>query len=217
MLQEGRFGQYVSNNIALCCGNDCSARLFAGTKTWVRGSTPNGPDHTAVAVIMFEPLFQYFRIPSFMDIRFNSSNIVQTRLEVVSPTTAKVTFSKLLNSTSSETVSIDITIDQDNGHAVLHYTVTQNGKAYEETVLPWNNATKSASFCGDSAWWYLNDPDDPFHDAEMHNAIAPFSPVLMGGPQVGHDPGEAIPGKPSAEPAGTFLGYDSGLEYYLRI
>ncbi|KAL2135254.1 hypothetical protein VTI74DRAFT_9239 [Chaetomium olivicolor] len=188
--QEGPFGQYVSNNISLCSGNDCSIRLFAGTKTWHRTGQP---DNTTLAVVELEPLFRNFHVPSFLDVQLNSSDIIWARLEVVSSTAAKVTFSKFLNSNADETVNIDIGIDHKDGHAVLNVGAQQNGMSYSKTLMPRDNKTATVAFCGDSAWWYLNDPDDPYRKADISNSIARFSPVLMGGHKLGTTRGKQFP------------------------
>lgn len=77
---SSRKAPYVSQGVALCCGDDCSTRLAAGAWAWPRGS---GGGSSASAMFQLSPVFSAILIPAVH--RFGRSTNLSCCLFTVLP------------------------------------------------------------------------------------------------------------------------------------
>jgi hypothetical protein len=90
------------------------------------------------------------------------------------------TFTKFEGSNSNLTVIATVSLEEKNGGPILN--VFSSGDAivtHNEWYARYKNSTMP-SLCGDSAWWFLSDNYDPGESTTRDNALARFSPVLVG-------------------------------------
>ncbi|KAL2194234.1 hypothetical protein P885DRAFT_43372 [Corynascus similis CBS 632.67] len=174
-----RRAPYISQGVALCCGDDCSTRLAAGT--W---ASPRDSGHSSSASAMFQlsPVFGPFLIPAAHHFEFNSSDVLRTRVEILEADKAQLTFSKFQNATSHTIITVDLGIRAEkDGTPILNIATRGNGRNLHFAYSPrYPDAAEKPVFCGDSAWWYVSDNFDPGDEMQRRRRpLADFSPVLM--------------------------------------
>ncbi|KAK3290918.1 uncharacterized protein B0H64DRAFT_478767 [Chaetomium fimeti] len=167
---------YVSQGVALCCGDDCSTRLSAGM--WVYERSPEGK-HAGFAMFQLSPTFGTFLIPHEHQLYLNDGDILWTRAEILGPNLAQLTFSKVVNETSNITLSVDLGIGIRDSMTILSIATRGNGAELHHTQFPRHKFDPKPEFCGDSAWWYLSDNFDVGEQTDRPMGLSRFSPVLV--------------------------------------
>ncbi|KAH6844590.1 hypothetical protein B0I37DRAFT_433006 [Chaetomium sp. MPI-CAGE-AT-0009] len=167
---------YVSQGVALCCGDDCSTRLSAGMWAYARSPDDN---YTASAMFQLSPVFGPFIIPNAHHFDLGWSDVLWTRAEILGPNLAQVTFSKFENATSNTTITVDLGIGVRDSTTILSIATRGNGAELHFTQAPRYIYDDKPEFCGDSAWWYLSDNFDPGEETDRPVALSRFSPVLV--------------------------------------
>ncbi|KAK4118944.1 hypothetical protein N657DRAFT_711246 [Parathielavia appendiculata] len=183
---------YVLAGVALCCDNDCSTRLFAGL--WAYDGKGARQGYTAEPVFQLSPQFSWAPLSNAYHFGLNSSDIFRTRIEVLSPTRAQLTFAKFESSKSNLTVTVDVSIDEEKGWPILSTTSRGNGAEDRHKFdAKDNGSSRTPKLCGDSAWWFLSDNFDPGQNIERPGALRRFSPVLVGNHQLQTTDGKSFP------------------------
>ncbi|KAL2163845.1 hypothetical protein VTH06DRAFT_5904 [Thermothelomyces fergusii] len=179
--EDGSGGRapYVSQGVALCCGNDCSTRLAAGA--WASPREP-GRDGSASAMFQLSPVFSPILIPAVHRFELNSSDVLWTRIEILGPSYAQITFSKFESTTSNTTIRVDLRVAVRDGGTVLRVATRGNGAELEFDYAARYRDAERPALCGHSAWWFVSDSFDPGRrDADRPRPLARFSPVLVAG------------------------------------
>ncbi|KAL2179628.1 uncharacterized protein P884DRAFT_194745 [Thermothelomyces heterothallicus CBS 202.75] len=178
--EDGSGGRapYVSQGVALCCGDDCSTRLAAGA--WASPREP-GRSSSASAMFQLSPVFTPVLIPAVHQFELNSSDVLWTRVEIRGPSDAQITFSKFESAISNTTISVDLRVAVEDGGTVLRIATRGNGAELEFDYAARYRDAERPALCGDSAWWFVSDSFDPGQDTDRPLPLARFSPVLVAG------------------------------------
>ncbi|KAL2171349.1 hypothetical protein VTG60DRAFT_2991 [Thermothelomyces hinnuleus] len=171
--EDGSGGRapYVSQGVALCCGDDCSTRLAAGA--WASPREP-GRSSTASAMFQLSPVFTPVLIPAVHQFELNSSDVLWTRVEIHGPSDAQI-------ATSNTTISVNLRVAVKDGGTVLRVATHGNGAELEFDYAARYRDAERPGLCGDSAWWFVSDSFDPGQDTDRPLPLARFSPVLVAG------------------------------------
>ncbi|KAK4098541.1 hypothetical protein N658DRAFT_220872 [Parathielavia hyrcaniae] len=173
--------QWVRHGVSLCCGNDCSTRLTAGMSAMSR----DGRTHTAEPVFQLTPGYTPFFLLPAHRFELNASDTFWTRLELLSPRAARITFTKSEGPNSNSSVIVGLGTEEKYGQPTLTLETTQSGHTFKTPlIMPprVDNSPPTPLLCGDSAWWALTgDFNANMEPNRQRLYVLPhFSPVLIG-------------------------------------
>ncbi|KAK4140731.1 uncharacterized protein C8A04DRAFT_14651 [Dichotomopilus funicola] len=182
----------VSQSVALCCGDDCSLRLAAGTLSYPREDHEKLGYYTAEPWFQLSPAFPAIQWPADMDLTFNTSAVIRSNVQILGPSKAKIIFSHYLGEGSGLQIRADIEISMNSINIPeMHVNYTgSHGQGTFKRVGKMKDIPQP-ELCGDSAWWFVSDRYDvgPETDPTMErkqrpDALGRFTPVLISNPRL---------------------------------